>query len=133
MTYKDKIRFLKSYRIAKENAYALAIQISELEQMQLPNGVHYSDIPKRPNYDDKMAKFGAEYWELTKKQEQAQERMLRIMAVINQIAETDPDGHRILTEYYIKCTPRYLIQENMGISRETRRRWHNRAIEEIEM
>lgn len=128
MTYEDKIRFLKGYRIARENAFALTDQIRDLEMAQLPNGIHYTDMPKHHSNDDQMARFGSEFWELSRELEKAQKRMLKVCAVINQIKETDPDGHRLLTLQYIKCLPKCNIEVELGIAETTRRRWHRKAV-----
>lgn len=131
MNFKQKVRFLTGYMRAKEKYAALAIQIHELEEMQLPNGIHYTDMPKHHSNDDQMANFGAEYWELIKEQEKCEKRMINVINTINQISDSDPLGCRLLTEQYIIGCPKYVIEEKLGMARETRRRWHNRAVEEI--
>ncbi len=133
MTYEEKVRFLKSYRIAKENAETYLRQINDLRETMLPSGIHYTDMPKHPNYDDQMANYAGEFWELQKKLEKAQKKQLQVIAVINQIAEDDPLGHRILTERYIYGTRAEGVCAACYIARKTEYRHRRKAIERLKI
>lgn len=133
MTYEEKVKFLKSYRIAKENAETYLRQINDLRETMLPSGIHYTDMPKHPNYDDQMANYAGEFWEIQKRLERAQSNQLRVVAVINQLAEDDPLGHRILTENYVKCNKREYICKTLYISRDTEWRHRRKAIERLKI
>lgn len=133
MTYEEKVRFLKSYRIAKENAETYLRQINDLRETMLPSGIHYTDMPKHPNYEDQMAKYAGEFWELQKKLERVQKKQLHVIAVINQIAEIDPLGHRILTERFIYNTKVEAICKECYIGRKTEWIHRKKAIERLKI
>ena len=133
MNYNEKVRFLKGYRIAKENAETYIRQIDDLRETMLPSGVHISDMPKHPNTEDKMARYAGEFWEIQRRLERSQKKQLHVIAVINQIAETDPLGHRILTEKYIYGEKSGYICHKLCISRDTEWRHHREAIERLEI
>lgn len=133
MTYEEKVWFLKSYRIAKENAETYTRQIYDLRENMLPSGIHYTDMPKHPNYEDSMAKYAGEFWELQKRLEKAQAKQLHVIAVINQIAETDPLGHRILTERFIKGEKTEVVCRTCYISRKTEWVHRRKAIERLKI
>ena len=133
MTYEEKVRFLQSYKNAKQNAETYLRQINDLRETMLPSGIHYSDMPKHPNYEDQMAKYAGEFWELQKKLENAQKKQLHIIAVINQIAEIDPLGHRILTERYIYGSNQDVVCATCYIARKTEYRHRRKAIERLKI
>ena len=133
MTYEEKVRFLKSYRIAKENAETYMRQIEDLRETMLPSGVHISDMPKHPSYEDQMAKYAGEFWEIQQRLEQAQKKQLRVIAVINQIAETDPLGHRILTERYVYGEKTDVVCRTCYVSRKTEWKYRRNAIERLKI
>lgn len=133
MNYAEKVQFLKSYQIAKENAETYLRQIEDLRETMLPSGIHISDMPKHPNYDDRMAEYAGEFWEIQKRLERAQARQLHVVAVINQIAESDPLGHRILTERYIHGTKVEAVCQACYIGRKTEWVHRKKAIERLKI
>lgn len=133
MTFEEKVRFLKSYQGAKRNAETYARQIDNLRETMLPSGIHYTDMPKHPNYEDTMAKYAGEFWELQNKLEKAQAKQLRVIAVINQIAEEDPLGHRILTERFIYGKRVEAICKICYIGRKTEWVHRMKAIERLKI
>lgn len=133
MNYAEKVQFLKSYQIAKENAETYLRQIEDLRETMLPSGIHISDMPKHPNYDDRMAEYAGEFWEIQRRLERAQARQLHVVAVINQIAESDPLGHRILTERYIHGTKIDVVCRTCYIGRKTEWQHRKKAIERLKI
>lgn len=131
MNYQEKVEFLKGYQIAKENAETYLRQIDDLRETMLPSGIHISDMPKHPNYEDSMAEYAGEFWEIQRRLERAQAAQLRVVAVINQIAKSDPLGHRILTEKYIKGNKRDYVCRILYISTDTEWRHRRKAIEKL--
>lgn len=133
MNYQEKVEFLKGYQIAKENAETYLRQIDDLRETMLPSGIHISDMPKHPNYDDSMADYAGKFWEIQRRLDRALAQQIRIVAVINQLAETDPLGHRILTEKYIKGNKRAYVCQVLYISRDTEWRHRKQAIERLKI
>lgn len=133
MTFNEKVEFLKGYRVADINIGTYMQQLEDLRQTMLPSGIHISDLPKRPNYDDKMADYAGEFWEINERIQRAQQRKLTVIAVINQIAETDPDGHRMLTEVYINGKRKCQCEDILNVSKSTRIRIYKRAIEGLDI
>ena len=133
MTYEEKIKFLKSYKTAKENAETYRLQIEDLRDMQLPSGYHISDMPKHQNYEDQMANYAGEFWEVYKLLEKAEKRQMHVIAVINQIAEEDPIGHRILTERFIYGSKVEVICRTCYISRRTEWKYRRKAIDKLKI
>lgn len=133
MTYNEKLEFLRGYKVAKENAETYMRQIDDLRDTMLPSGIHISDMPKHPNYEDAMADYAGKFWEIQRRLERAQAQQLRVVAVINQIADDDPLGHRILTERYIKGNKRDYICRILYISGDTEWRHRRRAIERLKI
>ena len=134
MNFEQKVRFLESYQTAKANAETYYCQIVDLRKTMLPNGYHMSDVPKHHNNtDDAMADYAGEFWEINKRLERAQSRMMRVCAVINQIAEESPLGHQILTEIYIHGRTRRDVCEKLYISRNTEYRHWRKAVESLEI
>lgn len=131
MEYNDKIKFLGGYRTACLNIAAYNKQIEEMRGRMMPGSPTISDLPKHPNTDDQMAKYAGEFWEVNERIKKAQKRQLRVIGVINQLAESDPDGHLLLTSLYIVGKSRKDIELDMGIGRMTRQRIHRRAIESL--
>ncbi len=133
MNYQEKVEFLKGYQIAKENAETFLRQIDDLRETMLPSGIHISDMPKHPTYEDSMADYAGKFWEIQRRLERAQAKQLRVVAVINQIAESDPLGHRILTEKYVNGNKREYICRTLYISRDTEWRHRRQAIERLKI
>ena len=133
MTYLEKIRFLESYQIAKQHCDTYMRQIDDLRETMLPSAIRYTDMPKHPNTEDQMANYAAKFWEVQKRLEKAQKQQLKVVAVINQIANDDPLGHRILTEKYIKRTKRNTICKMLYISSDTEWRHRRKAIERLKI
>ena len=133
MEYHEKLEFLRGYQIAKENAETYLRQIDDLRETMLPSGIHISDMPKHPNYEDQMADYAGKFWEIQRRLERAQAQQLRVVAVINQIAESDPLGHRILTERYIKGNKRDYICRVLYISGDTEWRHRKQAIARLKI
>ena len=133
MTYEEKVRFLKSYQIAKLNAETYMRQIEDLRETMLPSGIHISDMPKHPSYEDQMAKYAGEFWEIQQRLEKAQKKQLHVVAVINQIAETDPLGHRLLTERFIYGSKTDRVCRICYVSRPTEYRHRRKAIERLKI
>ena len=133
MNYQEKVEYLRGYKIAKENAETYIRQIEDLRETVYPSGYHLSDMPKHPNYDDKMADYAGEFWDIQKRLERAQSKQLHIVATINQLAEIDPLGHRILTEKYINGNKRSYICRVLYISRDTEWRHRRKAIERLKI
>lgn len=133
MNYQEKVQFLKSYQTAKQHAESYMQEINDLRQTMLPSGIHISDMPKHPNYEDSMAAYAGEFWEIQKRLERAQARQLRVVAVINQIADSDPLGHRILIERYIKGEKTSVICSTCYVSRDTEWRHRKQAIERLKI
>lgn len=131
MTYDEKIKFLRGYLIAEANIEAYQKQIERMRESMMPSSPNISDIPKHPNFDDPMAKYAGEFWEVSKKIEKAQQRQLAVVGVINSIAESDPDGHLVLTYQYIAGMRKKEIELDLAVSPKTRQRMHRRAIEEL--
>lgn len=131
MNYNEKVEFLKGYQIAKENAETYLRQIDDLRETMLPSGIHISDMPKHPNYDDSMADYAGKFWEIQRRLDRALAQQIRVVAVINQLAEEDPLGHRILTEKYINGNKRWYICKVLYISRDTEWRHRKQAIERL--
>lgn len=134
MTFDQKVRFLESYQKAKANAEAYYCQIIDLRKTRLPNGIHYTDMPKHHNNtDDVMADYAGEFWEISRRLERAQKRMLRVCAVINQLAEASPLEHQILTEIYINGLKRQEVCAKLYISRDTQWRHWRKAINSLQI
>ncbi len=133
MTYEEKVKFLKGYRIAKEHAETYMRQLQDLRETMLPSGIHYTDMPKHPNYEDQMAKYAGEFWEIQKRLEKAQQRQLHVVSVINQIADDDPIGHRILTERFIYGSKVEVICRTCYISRRTEWKYRRKAIDKLKI
>lgn len=133
MTYQEKVKFLRSYKIAKENEETYMRQIEDLRDTMLPSGIHYTDMPKHPNYEDQMAKYAGEFWEIQNLLEKAQKQQLHVIAVINQIAEVDPLGHRILTERFICNTKVEAVCQSLYIGRKTEWTHRRKAIERLKI
>lgn len=134
MTFDQKLRFLESYQTARQNAETYYDQIIDLRKTMLPNGYHLSDMPKHHNNtDDAMADYAGRFWEINQKLEKAQRRMVRICAVINQLDETDPLGHQILTETYINGLSHCRVCEKLFIARDTEWRHRKAAINKLEI
>lgn len=133
MNYNEKVEFLKGYAKAKENVKTYLRQMEDLRETMLPSGISYSDMPKHPNYDDKMADYAVKHMDIQKRLDRAQAKQLAVIAVINQIAETDPLGHRILTEAYIKCKQNNEICKKLYISKDTEWRHRKSAIERLRL
>ena len=133
MNYNEKVEFLRGYQIAKENAETYTRQIEDLRDTMMPSGIHISDMPKHPNYDDAMADYAGKFWEIQRRLERAMQTQIRVVAVINQIASTDPLGHRILTEKYVKGNKRDYICRVLYISHDTEWRHRKAAIERLEI
>lgn len=133
MNYEQKIKFLRGYLTAESNIEAYQKQIERMRESMMPSSPKISDIPKHPNYDDPMAKYAGEFWEVSKKIEKAHQRQLAVVGVINSIAESDPDGHLVLTYQYIVGMRKKDIELDMGIGRMTRQRMHRRAVEELKI
>lgn len=131
MNYAEKLEFLRGYQIAKENAETYTRQIEDLRETMLPSGIHYSDMPKHPNYEDSMANYAVKFWDIQRRLERALAAQLRVVAVINQLAEDDPLGHRILTEKYIRGNKREYICRVLYISHDTEWRHRRKAIERL--
>lgn len=131
MNYNEKVEFLKGYAKAKENVKTYLRQMEDLRETMLPSGISYSDMPKHPNYDDKMADYAVKHMDIQHRLDRAQAKQLAVIAVINQIAEIDPLGHRILTEAYIKCKHSTDICRKLYISRDTEWRHRKSAIERL--
>lgn len=128
MNYQEKVKFLESYIDAKQRAESYAIEIQDLRQTVYPSGIHISDMPKHQSYEDQMANYAGEYWEIMKRLEKAESRQLHVVAVINQIADIDPLGHRILVERYIKGEKTEVVCRTCYISRKTEWRHRRNAI-----
>ena len=133
MTHEEKVKFLKSYQRAKQRAIAYTNEIRDLELSMLPQGQHISDMPKRGGSTDPMGDFGGEFWEIYVKLQRTQKKMLHVIAVVNQLAETDPVGHRLLTEQYIRGRALKEIEWIMKMSPNTRRKYHNIAVGELKL
>lgn len=133
MNYQEKVEFLKGYQVAKENAETYLRQIDDLRETMLPSGIHISDMPKHPNYEDSMANYAGKFWEIQRRLDRALEQQIRVVAVINQLAEDDPLGHRILTEKYINGNKRWYICKTLYISRDTEWRHRKQAIERLKI
>lgn len=131
MNYDQKVKFLRGYLIAESNIEAYQKQIERMRESMMPSSPKISDIPKHPNYDDPMAKYAGEFWEVSKKIEKAHQRQLAVVGVINSIAESDPDGHLVLTYQYIAGMRKKEIELDLAVSPKTRQRMHRRAIEEL--
>lgn len=133
MNYNEKVEFLKGYAKAKENIKTYLRQMEDLRETMLPSGISYSDMPKHPNYDDKMADYAVKHMDIQKRLDKAQAKQLAVIAAINQIAEVDPVGHRILTERYVSGKSFYRIEKELRVSRNTRRKYHKIAIERLKI
>ena len=134
MNYQEKEDFLKSYKIAKENAEAYQKEIANLRETMLPSGMHLSDVPKHHNNtDDHMADYAGEFWEIQRRLDRATARMVKVVAVINQIDKEDPLGHRILVERYINNTKRAAVCKILYISGDTEWRHRKKAIERLKI
>lgn len=133
MTYAEKVEFLESYQKAKEHAVSYMREIEDLRETMLPSGIHISDLPKHPNYEDQMANYAGEFWEIQRRLERAQQRQLRVIAVINQIAEIDPLGHRLLIERYVKGEKTAVVCRTCYISRKTEWKHRKSAIESLKI
>lgn len=133
MNYQDKVEFLRGYHKAKMQIKTYLRQMDDLRDTMMPGGIRYSDMPKHPNYDDKMADYAAKHMDIQYRIDKAQERQLRVIAVINQIAEVDPLGHRILTEMYINNKNTPYICRKLCIGRTTEWQHRKRAIERLDI
>lgn len=133
MNYQEKVQFLKSYQTAKEHALSYMQEIEDLRQTVFPSGYHISDMPKHQSYEDQMASYAGEFWEIQRRLDRATARQLHVVAVINQIAETDPLGHRILIERYVKGEKTEVVCRTCYISRDTEWRHRRQAIERLEI
>ena len=133
MRYYEKVEFLRGYKVAKENAETYLRQIEDLRETMLPSGIHISDMPKHPRYEDSMAEYAGKFWEIQRRLERAQARQLRVVAVINQLAETDPLGHRLLTEAYVNDNKIEYICRVLHISRDTEWRHRKAAIDRLKI
>ena len=65
--------------------------------------------------------------------ERAEARMLKVVAVINQIADTDDLGHSILTYKYINGMSAKEIEIELGIAGDTRWKHHRKAVERLKI
>lgn len=133
MTYQEKVQFLKSYLISKEHALSYAKEIDDLRETMLPSGIHYTDMPKHPSYEDSMANYAGEFWEIQKRLDRANSRQLKVVAVINQIADIDPLGHRLLIERYIKGNKTSYVCRICHVSQKTEYRHRKKAIERLKI
>ncbi len=133
MTFQEKVHFLKSYARLKDNLDAYQEQIVNLELNMLPKGLHISDMPRRGGSDDPLGDFGARIWEIDRRIKRTEQKMLQVIATVNQLERTDPKGHKLLTMQYISCKPVKEVEIVMAMSPNTRRKYHNRAVEELQI
>lgn len=133
MTYQEKEKFLKSYLKSKEHALSYAKEIEDLRETVMPSGYHISDMPKHPNYEDSMAAYAGEFWEIQRRLDRATARQIKVVAVINQIAEIDPLGHRLLIERYIKGNKTSYVCRICHVSQKTEYRHRKKAIERLKI
>lgn len=133
MTFDEKIAFLKSYARLRYNLETYHEQIVNLELTMLPKGLNISDMPRRGGSDDPLADFGDRYYAIIKRVERVEAQMMRIVAAINQLESIDPVGHRLLTLQYIKGNRAREVERLMRISKNTRRKYHDHAIDLLEI
>lgn len=133
MNYAEKVQFLKSYQRNKQLVETYEIEIRDLRQSVFPSGYHLSDMPKHQNYEDQMAEYAGEFWEIQRRLERAQAKTLHVLAVINQLDTIDPLGHRLLVERYVNGEKTDYICIKCDVSRQTEWRHRKKAIERLKI